>query len=240
MTKGKSSLKVMALVASALLSFATYAKENVQSNIDHLDNVITHQDDTSVALTFDACGGKTDWNILHFLVDEKIPATIFVTKKWIDGNSEAVSYLKEHQDIFKIENHGRDHKEAVYEAIGAYHLPATENDSGLATEVDGGDAAIEANFGVKPTWYRDAGALYDKNSINWLHEHHWQIGGYSIAGDEGATASKSRIIQILSHVKPGDVILMHVNKPHGHTYEGMKVGIMNLKEQGYHFAWLGQ
>lgn len=239
MTQGKvGSLKVLALAMSALLSFSSYAKEEIKPSIDHLDNVVTTQDNHTIALTFDACGGKTDWNILHFLVDNHIPATLFVTEKWIDGNTEAVSYLKEHTDIFKIENHGKEHREAVYQSIGAYHLPATSNEEGMEKEINGGDEAIEKAFGVKPTWYRDAGALYDTQSISWLNQHHWQIGGYSIAGDEGATASTSRIIMLLSKAKPGDVILMHMNKPQGHTYEGMKVGIEALKNKGYQFSWL--
>jgi peptidoglycan/xylan/chitin deacetylase (PgdA/CDA1 family) len=213
-------------------------QNKIVPSIEHLDNVQTHQSENDITLTLDACGGKTDWNILHFLVDNHIPATIFVTEKWIDGNAQAVSYLKEHKDIFQIENHGKEHREAVYRPVGAYHLPATENDQGMQTEVQGGEDAIEKNFGIKAQWYRDAGALYDSSSINWLNEHHWHIAGYSVAGDEGATASTSRILHLLSQVKPGDVILMHMNKPQGHTYEGMKTGILALKDKGMHFTWL--
>lgn len=238
MKQGKVSLKVMALIVSALLSSLSFAKENIKPSIDHLQTVDTYQNDKSIALTFDACGGKTDWNILHFLVDNQIPATIFVTAKWIDKNQEGVDFLKSHPDIFKIENHGQDHKEAVYQKVGAYHLPTTENQEGLETEINGGEKAIEKAFGVKASWYRDAGALYDTQSINWLHQNNWQIGGYSIAGDEGATASKERIIMILSQAKPGDVILMHMNKPQGHTFEGMRVGVEALKNKSYQFSWL--
>lgn len=35
-----------------------------------------------VALTFDACSGKTDERILSTLIDNNIPATIFVTARW--------------------------------------------------------------------------------------------------------------------------------------------------------------
>lgn len=213
-------------------------EDKVVPSIDHLENVQTYQSAGDITLTLDACGGKTDWNILHFLVANDIPATIFVTAKWIDGNAQAVSYLKEHSDIFQIENHGKEHREAVYRTVGAYRLPATQDDAGLETEVQGGESAIEKNFGIKAQWYRDAGALYDNTSINWLNHHHWHIAGYSVAGDEGATASTSRIIHILSQVKPGDVILMHMNKPQGHTYDGMKVGILALKDKGMHFTWL--
>ena len=35
-----------------------------------------------VALTFDACSGKTDERILSTLIDNRIPATIFVTARF--------------------------------------------------------------------------------------------------------------------------------------------------------------
>ncbi|TIW02335.1 MAG: polysaccharide deacetylase, partial [Mesorhizobium sp.] len=42
-----------------------------------------------VALTLDACGGKTDTRILSALVDNRIPATIFVTGIWLKRNAAA-------------------------------------------------------------------------------------------------------------------------------------------------------
>lgn len=210
----------------------------VMAQSNNLISVQTKQTNNSIALTLDACGGATDWKILHYLVENKIPATIFVTKKWIDGNQEAVTYLKENKNIFKIENHGEEHKEAVFKEYGAYHLKGIVNQEGLTKEVEEGAKAIEKNFGVKPTWYRDAGALYDQASLTWLKDNQWKVGGYTIAGDEGATASTSRIIQIMSKVKTNDVILMHMNKPHGHTYEGLVNTIPTLLNKGYQFKWL--
>ncbi len=43
-----------------------------------------------VALTLDACGGHTDNRILSALVENKIPATIFVTGIWLKRNADAV------------------------------------------------------------------------------------------------------------------------------------------------------
>lgn len=210
----------------------------VMAQSNNLVSVQTKQTDNSIALTLDACGGATDWKILHYLVENKVPATIFVTKKWIDGNPDAVIYLNDNKNIFKIENHGEEHKEAVFKEYGAYHLKGIVNQQGLTKEVEEGAKAIEKSFGVKPTWYRDAGALYDQASLTWLKNNQWKIGGYTIAGDEGATASTERIIKIMSKVKVNDVILMHMNKPHGHTYEGLINTIPLLLSKGYQFKWL--
>src|SRR4029079_18142322 len=66
-----------------------------------------------VALTLDACGGQTDTRILSALVDNRIPATIFVTGIWLKRNAAAVEIMRAHPDLFELENHGGRHIPAV-------------------------------------------------------------------------------------------------------------------------------
>jgi peptidoglycan/xylan/chitin deacetylase (PgdA/CDA1 family) len=54
-----------------------------------------------VALTLDACGGKTDTRILSALVENRIPATIFVTGIWLKRNAAAVEVMRAHPDLFE-------------------------------------------------------------------------------------------------------------------------------------------
>ena len=68
-----------------------------------------HDGKVRVAMTLDACMGKTDHRILDTLVKERIPATIFVTARWLKHNSEALAVLTAHPDLFEIENHGENH-----------------------------------------------------------------------------------------------------------------------------------
>ncbi|TSE09905.1 polysaccharide deacetylase family protein, partial [Mesorhizobium intechi] len=66
-----------------------------------------------VALTLDACDGQTDTRILSALVENKIPATIFVTGVWLKRNDAAVEIMRSHPDLFELENHGGRHIPAV-------------------------------------------------------------------------------------------------------------------------------
>jgi hypothetical protein len=59
-----------------------------------------------VALTFDACSGAFDSELLEFLIRNNIPATIFATKKWLDHAAVGVAMLKARLDLFDIEDHG--------------------------------------------------------------------------------------------------------------------------------------
>ena len=50
----------------------------------------------TVALTLDACMGAVDDRILGVLVEKAIPATIFVTHRWLTRNPAALAVLLAH------------------------------------------------------------------------------------------------------------------------------------------------
>ena len=45
----------------------------------------------TVAVTLDACSGRTDMRIVDELIADGIPATLFVTHRWIVRNAEAIA-----------------------------------------------------------------------------------------------------------------------------------------------------
>ena len=58
-----------------------------------------------VAITLDACMGDTDLRILGPLIDNKIKATIFATRRWLDNNSAVIKLLKANSDLFQVQKH---------------------------------------------------------------------------------------------------------------------------------------
>ncbi len=58
--------------------------------------------------------------------------------------------------------------------------------------------------------------------------------------DYGATSKKLAIEQRLRHVKAGDVIIAHMNKPASDSAEGLAVGIAYLLIKGFIFVRLDQ
>ena len=100
-----------------------------------------------VAITLDACMGKTDFRILNTLVQEKIPATIFVTARWLKHNSDALAILMAHPDLFELENHGENHIPAVDKPVSIYGIAAAGSEQAVVQEVEGGRQAILAATG---------------------------------------------------------------------------------------------
>ena len=194
-----------------------------------------------VALTLDACGGRFDADLVEFLIRQRIPATLFITRKWIRRNANGVALIKAHADLFEVENHGADHVPAVIgpgrQVYGIAGVPDLEH---LRSEVGEGARAIEVAFGVVPHWYRDATAAYDLQAIGEIERMGYRIAGFSVNADAGATLPRAAIEKRLRGVGGGDVIIAHMNKPDSDTAEGLAVGLAELQRQGYVFVRLDQ
>ena len=197
--------------------------------------------DKKIALTLDACTGKYDDDLIEFLIRNRIPATIFATEKWLDSNPYGLSVILAHLDLFDVEDHGENHIPAV---IGAgrrvYGIPGEPDIIHLRREVTEGARAIEAATGVAPHWYRGATAEYDPQAIAEIDKLGYKIAGFSVNADVGATASKLAIEKKLEHVKAGDVIIAHMNKPASDSAEGLAVGLPYLLKKGFVFVRLDQ
>jgi peptidoglycan/xylan/chitin deacetylase (PgdA/CDA1 family) len=194
-----------------------------------------------LALTLDACSGSYDADLIAFLIQNRIPATIFATKKWIVENPLGVSAIRAHLDLFAVEDHGENHIPAV---IGAgrrvYGIPGEPDLIHLRREVSEGAKAIEQTFGVAPHWYRGATAEYDPLAIKEVERMGYKIAGFSVNADAGATLKRKAIAERVRHVKDRDVIIAHMNRPAGDSAEGLADSLLELVRQGFRFVRLDQ
>jgi peptidoglycan/xylan/chitin deacetylase (PgdA/CDA1 family) len=233
-------MKILLLVlAMALSPLPTWAQEQPVEIHDQL--VPQAESSRRVALTLDACSGKYDDDLIQFLIRNRIPATIFATKKWLGQNPYGVSVIKSHLDLFDVEDHGESHIPAV---IGAgrkvYGIPGEPDIIHLRREITEGARAVEATTGVAPHWYRGATAEYDSQAIDEITKLGYKIAGFSINADAGATLKTVAIEERLKHVKGGDVIIAHMNKPASDSAEGLSVALIHLLSKGFVFVRLDQ
>lgn len=231
----------MPLLGLALSVASLQAREPSPTIEIHDRLVSTGPSQRQIALTLDACTGRFDRDLIQFLIRNRIPATLFATKTWLDHNPAGVALIKAHLDLFEVEDHGENHIPAV---IGAgrkvYGIPAQPDVVHLRREVSEGARAIEALTGIAPHWYRGATALYDAQAIGEIGRMGYRIAGFSVNADAGATLRKGAIIERLTHVKPGDVIIAHMNRPASDSAEGLAVGLKALLAQGFVFVRLDQ
>lgn len=201
-------------------------------------HVAPGRDAPQVALTLDACSGGTDFRILDVLVREAIPATIFVTGRWLRHNPETVRLLLSHPDLFELEDHGESHIPAVIGNEKPYGIVPAGTAEAVANEVKGGAASLKRAGGPAPHWYRGATALYSADALLLIGKLGYRTAGFSLNGDLGASVSAKTAAARIGAAKDGDVIISHVNQPKRSAGAGVAEGIMALKAKGFRFVRL--
>ncbi len=192
-----------------------------------------------IALTFDACDGKTDYRILKTLIDNRIPATIFVSGKWLKANKAVFDELLARPDLFEIGNHGLAHVPMIDHPGTIYGLRDAGSLSGVDREVAGGEAAIRSAGGKKTRWFRGATAEYSNSAMSEIGRLGYRIAGFSFNADEGATLGAAAVARRMASVRDGDVVIAHINQPHRPSGAGVVKGILALKARGFRFVRLG-
>ena len=197
--------------------------------------------DKVVAMTLDACGGGFDRDLIQLLIDHRVPATIFATKRWLDHNPSGLALIKAHSDLFEVEDHGARHVPAV---IGmdrrVYGILGHPDIAHLQAEVTGGAEAVGKATGVAPRWYRAATAEYDPDALTAIADMGFKVAGFSLNVDDGATLDKEAIVIRMRRIKRGDILIAHMNRPNSDTAEALAEILPSLLEQGYRFVKLGE
>lgn len=194
--------------------------------------------ETRIALTFDACEGAIDTRILDALIAHDIPATIFVTGRWLTRNADAFAKMRARPDLFEIEDHGARHLPAVDYPTRVFGLKAAGSPEAVLQEVSGGAAAITAAGGAAPHWFRGATAKYDASAMAEIHGLGFEIAGYSLSGDGGATFSRAKTTRQITSAQDGDVILLHINQPTRPAGAGVVDAVLAMQARGVVFARL--
>jgi peptidoglycan/xylan/chitin deacetylase (PgdA/CDA1 family) len=193
-----------------------------------------------IYLTLDACDDRAngfDAELIEFLIAENIPATIFPTKRWIDKNPAGFSILAS-SPLFRIENHGTDHRPASISGKTVYRMRGTANADELLHELEGAAERVAELTGRRPAWYRSGTAYYDDGAANLIRSMGYRIAGFAISLDAGASLPAEQVYANAMRAKPGDILLAHMNRPEKQTFEGLGPALLELKAAGCTFALL--
>jgi peptidoglycan/xylan/chitin deacetylase (PgdA/CDA1 family) len=90
----------------------------------------------------------------------------------------------------------------------------------------------------KPSWYRDATALYSPDALAQIREMGFRVGGFSLNSDFGASLPAEKVTERIVAAKDGDVIIGHINQPHRSSGAGLAAGVVALKAKGFSFVRL--
>jgi peptidoglycan/xylan/chitin deacetylase (PgdA/CDA1 family) len=226
----------LALTAAGLFALPALAAPQLVEPSLHLAK--TSAGETRVALTLDACGGRTDERILSTLIEHRIPATIFVTGLWLKRNPAALATMRAHPDLFELENHGARHIPAIDHPATVYGIKAAGSADAVRLEVEGGAADLEQAGIAAPKWFRGSTAKYSPSSVALIRKMGFRIAGYSINGDGGSLLGAAATQKRVMSAKDGDVIIAHINQPTHSAGDGLVRGLLALQARGVKFVRL--
>ncbi|SES34077.1 polysaccharide deacetylase family protein [Salipaludibacillus aurantiacus] len=198
-------------------------------------------DEKVVALTFDACGGpfgdEYDEELIDFLREESIPATLFFNARWITSNEQVFKDLAD-DPLFSVQNHGTEHLPLSIAGKTAWGIEGTGSVEEVIDEIMINQSLIEEMTGESPEFFRSGTAYYDNIAIKVIEDLGLTAVNYDVLGDAGATYSAEQVKESLLSASPGSIPLLHMNQPSSGTAEGVKKAIPELKAAGYSFVLL--
>jgi peptidoglycan/xylan/chitin deacetylase (PgdA/CDA1 family) len=199
--------------------------------------------DRVVALTLDACGGRTgsgyDAGLIKTLRRRRVPATLFVNARWIKANPRRFRQLAA-DPLFEIANHGTEHRPLSVTGRSVYGIAGTRSVAGVVDEVAGNQRLITQLTGATPAFYRSGTAYYDDVAVRVVNDLGLQVVNFDVLGDAGATYSADQVADAMLSSEPGSIILAHMNHSRGGTAEGIDAALPKLSQRGFRFVRLSE
>lgn len=194
-----------------------------------------------MAITFDACGGPNNDamsdELINFLIAQRIPATLFLNKRWIDFDPKRAATLADNP-LFEIGNHGTRHCPLSVTGRAAYNIRGTASPQEAVDEVWGNHERLVQLTGRAPRFFRPGTAHYDDIAVKIVHELGETPVGFSINADGGATLSATEVQRNMAGAVPGAISIAHMHRPKSGTPAGMLAALPRLRAAGYEFVHL--
>ena len=210
-----------------------------------LPPVIQHgpRDVARVALTFDAdltdamaarlrrgeVSSYANVRLLKQLEKRRIPATFFVTGQWAGQYPELTRRIAGNPR-FELANHSYEH--AAFTA-GCYTLPRLPV-AAMTEDVAKTFRALEPFGGRQTRYFRFPGLCHDRAALRALAPLGVTvIDGDVVSGDPFAHSAAPVVHAVLSQVKPGSIVVMHITEANArYTDDALPEILAGLRERG--------
>ena len=189
---------------------------------------------SKIALTFDACPtGKPDEydeKVIDILLKENVPATLFMSGRWVEKNPEKTKLLAS-QPQFEIAAHSYYHPHMM-----------EKDDERVLRELKRTQTLIRKITGRTPQYFRPPFGEVDERIAKLAAEAGLITVQYDIAsGDPDPDLSPQKIVRcVLREAKGGSIIVFHMNRNGVHTAEVLPQIVNGLRERGFALVTIGE
>lgn len=187
--------------------------------------------DKVVALTFDdGPWPLSTQKILDILSKERVKATFFMLG--VRARQSPISVKRIIAEGHSVGDHSLTH---------VYQRKSTSGAT-IRKEIIGGKKAIEKYSGTKVRWYRPPGGHIDARGRNVCKREKMSVVMWDVDSSDWRKPGTSAIVNnVLSHMRPGAVVLMHDGGGNrSQTVAALGPIIRSLKKSGYTFVTLDE
>jgi peptidoglycan/xylan/chitin deacetylase (PgdA/CDA1 family) len=203
----------------------------------HADEAIISQGSRTahqIALTFDACptshADEYDSNVIDVLLREQVPATLFLSGRWVERNREHAKFLAG-QPLFELAAHSYSHA----------HL-LNKDDKRVLRELTDTQRIIRNVTGKTPKYFRAPFGEVDERIANLALTAGLTTIQYDLeSGDPDPSLSAKRITSVVVRdAKNGSIIVFHMNRNGIKTAEVLPGIIAGLRKRGFRLVTVGE
>lgn len=186
----------------------------------------------AVCFTFDACETVTpayfDKDLLNYIIENKIPATLFLSGRFIERNLEKVKALAKY-DFIEVENHSYSH--ANFKKLGK---------EAFIEDLKKNELFITEVLGRKPKFYRFPYGEYSEENLREAQKAGYKVVHWAFpSGDPDKSLTKEGLVSgVINRVKSGDILIFHINGRGWKTKEAFPEIVEVLRRRGYRFLLL--
>lgn len=186
----------------------------------------------AVALTLDACEARIpsyfDMKIIGFLLQERIPATLFVSGKFAKRNQREIKALATFP-FLEFENHSVNHRQ---------HMERL-SEKEMIQELD--DSFLQKLTGKKTRFFRFPGGNYDRRAVQIVERRNYKIVHWSFASGDADKKITPPMLStwVLTKTRPRSILIFHVNGRGYSTGVALPGIVYKIKQRGYRFVTLG-
>jgi len=203
-----------------------------------------------VALTFDldmdeqmaaAARGGAVWingDALTYLESRKLHATLFMTGMWAEVYPALAREIASNPN-FEIGDHSYSHP--------AFHTPCYllggVSRAEQARQIQLAQKAIERPTGVLPKYFRFPGGCYDRPALDLVQAAGLIPVQWNVNSIDAFNSYPQQIVStVLSEVKPGSIVVMHLNGGSNAPSTGLALRLLipELEKRGYQFLTVSE
>ena len=217
---------VLVVVAEPTPAAAADGFEGLVASPQAVASVTTRQ--PVVALTFDACptakGARGfDQDIFDILLRERIPATVFVSGRWVETHREEALALAS-EPLIEFGNHSYDHPPFSQLTVDEAREEIDRTDRIIAT-LDRQSVAFRPPFGDWPGWL--------PSQTRGRPLVLWDV----VSQDAHGHVSAARMVDgVVRAVQPGSIVIFHINGRGPGTKKALPEIIRRLRARGMGFV----